>query len=215
MTEATFWTSTSKRDLADGAPRGDAPHDGASARSQIALAVCVAMAVVLLAFLVLPTGHQHHMKPARFSSLFATVNEGTPVAVSRTELSLLAAHLEIPVYWAGSQAGHTLKFRTTRYGGVVLIYLSAATPLLTKVRTWLTVVTDPYESDPYAQLVKDATGRGYNLYIRPGGKFVLALPNGKEAYFASPNSHLLVEVYDPSKGVALREVFSGRVRPVD
>jgi hypothetical protein len=173
------------------------------------------MAVMLLAFLVLPVGHQHHKKPARFSSLFATVNEGTPVAVSNSELAVLAAHLKVGVYWAGSRTGDTLKFRTTRYRNVVLLYLSAGTPLSTKVQTWLTVITNPYESDPYAQLVKDAARQGYRHYRLPGGKLVLALPNGKEAYFASPRSHLLVEVYDPSKGVALREVLSGRVRPVD
>jgi hypothetical protein len=177
----------------------------------------LAVAVALLAFLVLPGrggSHSKHSKPSGFSSMFSTINEGSPVAVSPSVLAAVSTHLKIPVYWAGPQPGHTLKLRTSKYGNVVLLYLTAGTPLRTTVQRWLTVITNPYQSDPYARLVREAARRGYGHHRLPGGKLVVSLPNAKEAYFASPHSHLLVEVYDPSAGVALREVLSGRVRSV-
>lgn len=200
-------------DSETGPPQAGRRFDPPRARQQLLLAGALAIAVSLLAFLALPVSHKPPPKPIPHATLFATVNEGTPVAVSRAELIALAAHLKFPVYWAGPQPGHTLKLRTNRVGSAILLYLTAGTPLSTTVQTWLTVATDPYESNPYAYLLREATRRGYGHRRMPNGQFVLTVPNGREAYFASPHSHLMVEVYDPSKGVALREVLSGRVRP--
>lgn len=69
-------------DSETGPPRAGRRHDPPRARQQLLLAGALAIAVSLLAFLALPVSHKPPPKPIPHATLFATVNEGTPVAVS-------------------------------------------------------------------------------------------------------------------------------------
>jgi hypothetical protein len=193
--------------------RPDIPYNRPSTRSQAALAGALAVAVGLFAFIVLPnSGSSKSAVNAPSTTL--TVDNGAPVASSPAGLSALASRLKLPIYWAGLRSEHTLELSRGSDGSVHLRYLQRGTPLGVATNTWLTVITYP-EANPYAQVTRGATRAGAKSHRLPHGVLVVTPPGrATDVYFASPHSSVLVEVYDPIAGFALREVLSGRVRPV-
>lgn len=188
------------------------------ASGQLAVIVAAVAAVALLAFVVLPVERKPASKPARkpapFTALLATVDEGSPVAVSRASLLAVASHIKARVYWAGPRPGYVLRLRTNWYGAVFLRYQAAGTPLSTTDEAWLTVTTYPDRPGAYAEMVSLATRKGYGHRRLADGALLIWPPDDREAFLAWPHSRGLVDVYDPTRGVALREILAGNVRAV-
>ncbi|HEY7891725.1 MAG TPA: hypothetical protein VIC05_05900 [Solirubrobacteraceae bacterium] len=207
MERAVSWVSTTAKNS----------HGKPSAPAQLVVGLLAAAAVSLLAFVVIPVKAPPARKrtpPAPFAALLASLDEGSPVAVSPRSIGVVAGHLKAPVYWAGPRAGYTLRLRTNWDGNIFLRYLTAGTPLDTRDEAWLTVATYPYKSNPYGELAALATRAGYGHRRLAAGRLVVWPPNGREAYFARSGSPVLVEVYDPTRGVAVHEVLTGQVRSV-
>jgi hypothetical protein len=135
-----------------------------------------------------------------------------PVLMTADQLRTVAASAGHSIYWAGPRDLTT--YEVTIAGKDVYVrYLPAAEPAGSK-NAYLTVGT--YEkADAYAGLQKAAAVAGAKSGKLTGGAFVV-VPADKptSAYFAFEGHNLLMEVYDPTAGEALKLVTSGAVNPI-
>lgn len=112
-----------------------------------------------------------------------------PQAVSIEELQEEAGSRQVPVYWAGPQAGTTYELTETSDGSVYVRYLPEDAEIGDPSPDFLTVATYPLENG-YARVLAAAEEKGAET----------------EPY--------QVEVYDPSPDRALELVTSGAIQPV-
>ena len=135
-----------------------------------------------------------------------------PVIMTADQLKTVAASAGHSIYWAGPRDLKT--YEVSIVGKDVYVrYLPANEPAGSK-NAYLTVGT--YEkADAYAGLQKAATVAGAKSGKLTGGAFVV-VPADKptSAYFAFEGHNLLMEVYDPTPGEALKLVTSGAVNPI-
>jgi hypothetical protein len=175
---------------------------GASAGLRIGAIVAVILGVALLAWLVLGGGDDEGGEA------------GAPQAVSVEALQEEATSGEMPVFWAGPQAGSTYEFTETSDGSVYVRYLTDDAEVGDPSPDFLTVATYPLENG-YARVQAAAQEDGAETEELPNGGLALVDPDRPSSvYVAYQGEPYQVEVYDPSPDRALELVTSGAVQPV-
>jgi len=135
-----------------------------------------------------------------------------PVLMTADQLRTVAGSAGHSIYWAGPRDLQT--YEVSIVGKDVYVRYLPANDTVGSKTPYLTVGT--YEkADAYAGLQKAATQAGAKSGKLAGGAFVL-VPADKptSAYFAFEGHNLLMEVYDPTPGEALKLVTSGAVNPI-
>jgi hypothetical protein len=135
-----------------------------------------------------------------------------PVLMTEDQLRTVAASAGHSIYWAGPRDLTT--YEVTIVGKDVYVRYIPANETAGAKTPYLTVGT--YEkTDAYAGQQKAATQAGAKSGKLSGGALVV-VPADKptSAYFAFEGHNLLMEVYDPTPGVALTLVTSGAVNPI-
>jgi hypothetical protein len=135
-----------------------------------------------------------------------------PVLMTRDQLKEVAASSGHSIYWARPRGLTT--YEVSLVGKDVYVrYIPPNEPAGTKT-PYLTVGT--YEkAGAYAGPQSAATKPGAKSGRLTGGAFVLlAADKPTSAYFAFAGHDLLMEVYDPTPGEALKLVTSGAVNPI-
>ena len=135
-----------------------------------------------------------------------------PLIMTKDQLVVVATTTGHSVYWAGARGLDTYEV-TIVNRDVYVRYLPAGVAAGSST-PYLTVGT--YEkTDAYAGLVSAASVSGAKSEKLSGGALVV-VPAGKptSAYFAFQGANLLMEVYDPVPGAALKLVTSGAVQPI-
>ena len=184
--------------------------DGTGVRwTSVAVAAVLAVVVGLLAWNWYSSSRST-TEPA--ASTPAASTAPGPVLMTQDQLRAIVSTAGHSIYWAGARGLKT--FEVTFVGHDVYVrYLPANEPAGSK-NAYLTVGT--YEkSDAYAGLVKAAALAGAKSGKLTGGALVV-VPADKptSAYFAFEGHNLLMEVYDPTPGEALKLVTSGVVEPI-
>ena len=195
-------TSRSLRSKLGGAFRG---ADGTGVRwTSVAVVVVLAVVVGLLGW--------SWYSSTRTPDDSASTAAAGPVLMTADQLKTVATSAGHSLYWAGPRDLTT--YEVSIVGPDVYVrYLAANEPAGSK-NPFLTVGT--YEkADAYAGLQKAATQAGAKSGKLTGGAFVV-VPADKptSAYFAFEGHNLLMEVYDPTPGEALKLVTSGAVNPI-
>jgi hypothetical protein len=163
--------------------------------------VAVVVGIALLAWLLLGGGDDA-----------GQANE--PQAVSVEDLQEEAASSQVPVFWAGLQAGTTYEFTETSDGSVYVRYLPEDAKIGDPSPDFLTVATYPLENG-YARVLAAAEEEGAETREVPNGGLALVDPDRPSSvYLAYEGEPYQVEVYDPSPDRALELVTSGAVQPV-
>jgi hypothetical protein len=137
-----------------------------------------------------------------------------PQEVSVEDLQEEAGSADLPIYWAGPQAGTTYEFTETDDGSVYVRYLPEDAEIGDPSPDFLTVATYPIENG-YARVLAAAEQKGAETEELPNGGLALSDPaRPSSAYLAYEGEPYQVEVYDPSPDRALDLVVSGAVQPV-
>jgi hypothetical protein len=174
---------------------------GASTGLRLGAIVAVVVGVALLAWLVLGGDDEGG-------------EAGAPQAVSVEDLQEEAGSSNMPVFWAGPQAGSTYEFTETSDGSVYVRYLPEDTDIGDPSPDFLTVATYPLENG-YARVQAAAEEDGAETEELPNGGLALVDPDRPSSvYVAYEGEPYQVEVYDPSPDRALELVTSGAVQPV-
>jgi hypothetical protein len=164
--------------------------------------VAMLIGVALLAWLVLGGGDDDG----------GQANE--PQAVSVEDLQEEAGSSQLPVFWAGPQAGTTYEFTETSDGSVYVRYLPEDAEIGDPSPDFLTVATYPLENG-YARVLAAAEEEGAETEELPNGGLALVdADRPSSVYLAYEGEPYQVEVYDPSPDRALELVTSGAVQPV-
>ena len=167
--------------------------------------------VAVLALVVGILGWNWYSSTKSSDDTASTASAG-PVLMTADQLKTVAGSAGHSIYWAGPRDLKT--YEVSIVGKDVYVrYLPANEPAGSK-NAYLTVGT--YEkADAYAGLQKAATVAGAKSGKLTGGAFVV-VPADKptSAYFAFEGHNLLMEVYDPTPGEALKLVTSGAVNPI-
>lgn len=175
-------------------------------RALVLIAILLVLAVVVFGLtwlLVRGNGQKTTLPPAGAG----------PVAVSESQLHLLARVARHPVYWAGPKAG-TYELTRTTTGRIYVRYLSSRAEVGERAPNFLTIGTYPTRT-AFRNLQRAARRRGaVSLTIGGGGLLVFNQATPKSVYFAYPNSAYQVEVFDPSPQQARALVLSGQVTPL-
>jgi hypothetical protein len=185
--------------------------DGTGVRwTSVAVAAVLAVVVGLLAWNWYSSSRSTTEQAA--SSTPAASSAPGPVLMTQEQLRATVSASGHSIYWAGPRG--LKSYEVTFVGHDVYVrYLPASEPAGSK-NAYLTVGT--YEkSDAYAGLVKAAALPGAKSGKLTGGALVV-VPADKptSAYFAFEGHNLLMEVYDPTPGEALKLVTSGVVEPI-
>jgi hypothetical protein len=140
---------------------------------------------------------------------------GAPEAVSVEDLQERASSNEdLPVFWAGPQAGTTYEFTETSDGSVYVRYLPEDAEVGDPSPDFLTVATYPLENG-YARVQAAAEEEGAEIEELPNGGLALVdADRPSSVYVAYRGEPYQVEVYDPSPDRAVELVTSGAVQPV-
>ena len=170
--------------------------------------VLIAAILVLAGGLLTWNWHSH-------STAQSAVVVGNPGAMATTadQLPGLAKQLGHSIYWAGAQQGVT--YEVTFVGRNLYVRSLPTGVAVGSTTPYLTVGT--YEqANAYEGLVSASKVSGATSQQLRGGALVV-VPAGKptSAYFAFPNTTLLMEVYDPTAGESLKLVVSGAVQPIN
>lgn len=121
---------------------------------------------------------------------------------------------QVPVFWAGPQAGTTYEFTETSDGSVYVRYLPGDAEIGDPSPDFLTVATYPLENG-YARVLAAAEEEGAQTEELPnGGPALVDADRPSSVYLAYEGEPYQVEVYDPSPDRALELVTSGAVQPV-
>ena len=144
----------------------------------------------------------------------APAPQGGPRAATASELRELAADSTRPLYWAGDSAAGRLELTRARGGAVYLRYLSSGTRIGDRRPAFTTVATYPMRS-AYAVSRRSSRRPGLRSASVPGGGLAVWRARPKTSvYLAYPGDAVLVEVFSPVAGEALRLARSGGVGPV-
>jgi hypothetical protein len=139
---------------------------------------------------------------------------GEPRAVSVEDLQEEAASSDLPVFWAGPQAGSTYEFTETSDRSVYVRYLPENADIGDPDPDFLTVATYPLENG-YARVVAASRRKAAETEELPdGGLALVDAERPSSVYVAYEGEPYQVEVYDPSPDRALDLVVSGAVQPV-
>ena len=142
----------------------------------------------------------------------ASTASAGPVLMTADQLKAVAASAGHSVYWAGPRDLAT--YEVSLVGKDVFVRYLPAGEAVGSTSSHLTVGTYA-RADAYAELQKAATKAGAKSGQLTGGAFVLVpADTPTSAYFAFEGHDLLMEVYDPTPGEALRLVTSGAVNPI-
>jgi hypothetical protein len=137
-----------------------------------------------------------------------------PQAVSVEDLQEEAGSSQVPVYWAGPQAGTTYELTETSDGSVYVRYLAEDAEIGDPSPDFLTVATYPLENG-YARVPAAAEEEGAETEELPNGGLALVdAARPSSVYLAYEGEPYQVEVYDPSPDRALELVTSGAIQPV-
>jgi hypothetical protein len=137
-----------------------------------------------------------------------------PQAVSVEDLQEEAGSSQVPVYWAGPQAGTTYELTETSDGSVYVRYLAEDAEIGDPSPDFLTVATYPLENG-YARVLAAAEEKGAETEELPNGGLALVdADRPSSVYLAYEGEPYQVEVYDPSPDRALELVRSGAIQPV-
>jgi hypothetical protein len=137
-----------------------------------------------------------------------------PQAVSVETLQQEAGSSDLPVFWAGPQAGTTYELTETSDGSVYVRYLPEDAEVGDPSPDFLTVATYPLENG-YARVLAAAEEEGAETEELPdGGLALVDSDRPSSVYLAYEGEPYQVEVYDPSPDRALELVTSGAVQPV-
>ena len=132
---------------------------------------------------------------------------------SPAELRALAAELQHPIYWAGSEPGVTYELTRTSAGRIYLRYLAAGAAVGTQT-PYLTIGTYPLEN-AFAVTREQSQTPGTALIKIGGGGVAFYKKSGPtNVYLAYPGVDVQVEVYDPSAAHAHGLVASQSVTAV-
>ena len=125
----------------------------------------------------------------------------------------MAKQLGHSIYWVGAQQGVT---HEVTFVGRNLYLRALPTGVAVGSTTPYTTVGTHEQANAYEGLVSASKVAGASSQQLRGGALVV-VPAGKptSAYFAFPNTTLLMEVYDPTAGEALKLVVSGAVQPIN
>ena len=167
--------------------------------------------VAVLALVVGILGWNWYSSNKPSDEVASTASAG-PVLMTADQLKTVASSAGHSIYWAGPRDLKT--YEVSIVGKDVYVRYLPATELVGSKTPFLTVGT--YEKvDAYAGLQKAATVAGAKSGKLTGGAFVV-VPADKptSAYFAFEGHNLLMEVYDPTPGEALKLVTSGAVNPI-
>ena len=137
-----------------------------------------------------------------------------PQAVSVEDLQEEAGSSQVPVYWAGPQAGTTYELTETSDGSVYVRYLAEEAEIGDPSPDFLTVATYPLETG-YARVLAAAEEEGAKTEELPNGGLALVdADRPSSVYLAYEGERYQVEVHDPSPDRALELVTSGAIQPV-
>jgi hypothetical protein len=193
-----------------GAPRRRSP--ALNPRLTAALALAVVAAVVI--FLVTRGGSNSAGTASTATPATPPVTRSPAVAATATSLKALQTAVGHTVFWAGPANGRALAYQKASDGSVYVRYLPRGAPLSSPPQDGLSIVSYG-RSDAYSLTQAGAKRAGAHSHPISGGGLAVSPPNlPNNVFFSRPGSPVLVEVYDPSPGGALRDVVSGRIRPL-
>ena len=134
--------------------------------------------------------------------------------VSSEELEELAASAGHAVYWAGPVAGKEMEASETAKGDFQVRYLDEGTEAGGGGAGVLTIGSYPLP-DPIAAVEGFAGRKGSDRRSSADGREVVtSTEKPTSVYFASSDSSVQVEVYDPDAKRAMSLALSAKVRPV-
>jgi hypothetical protein len=133
-----------------------------------------------------------------------------PVAMTVAQLPVESKIIQEPVYWAGPEPGYRYEFTRSTRGPVYVRYLPKSVRVGVPSAHYLIVATYPMP-EAFARLEETA---GDKAIAGPDGSIVYLNPVLGLVQVAFPTVDDLIEVYAPSKSVALATARSGNVVPV-
>jgi hypothetical protein len=137
-----------------------------------------------------------------------------PVATTESDLSGLAAKLDQPIYWAGSQPNPKLELTRTTTGEIYVRYLPPDEKIGEREKGYLTVATFPLDN-AYDALKAVSQKPGEVVKQAPNhGLVVTKERSPTNVYIAYPGQGFQIEVYDPDPKRALSVATSGAVRSI-
>jgi hypothetical protein len=133
--------------------------------------------------------------------------------VSEQQLKAEVAKLGYPVYWLGPKQNTVLEFTKRADGRVYIRYLAPGTTAGSYDR-FLTVGTYPMP-DAYNVVKKIGKLPDATKVSVKGGIGVQSAKKPESVYVAYRGNDLQLEIYSPDTGVAVEEVKSGDLVPVE
>ena len=151
--------------------------------------------------------------PATLPSSATTSSAASPAIVSLGGLHAAAAASTMPIYWVGSRAASKLELTSVPGNTVFLRYIPPSASA-GDTSPFLTIAT--YERPKaFAEVERAAqNGKSRTIALAGGGIAVYDPARTANVHLAYPGQTYQVEVYAPERGLALRLVESGAVRPV-
>lgn len=175
-------------------------------RRAVATAVGLALVVGLVAWLVL--------KDDDDGSTPNAPQRAPASAVSATQLEAAKDTVNVPLFWAGEQAGFTYELTKLDDGSVFVRYLPRGVQVGDPRPAFLTVATYPLPNG-YARVLAAAKRPGARTRkLDSGGLALISRDRPSSVYIAYPRGKYQVEVYDPTPGRALNLAVSEQIRPV-
>jgi hypothetical protein len=203
-------------------PQTEPSSDGQTAVSRqdrairIGALVAVGVAVAFIAWLVLGRGERSNTQtaPVTLPATAPASPAASPSIVSLDKLRATATSSTVPIYWVGSRGNTKLELTTVPGSTVFLRYVSPAASAGDPRRV-LTVAT--YERPKaFAEVERAAQSpTSKTIHLAGGGVAIYDPGRPTNVHLAYPGQTYQIEVYAPQRGLAVRLVRDGAVRPVD
>lgn len=142
-----------------------------------------------------------------------TGTRAEPVKASPEALRKVASVVGHPVFWVTGQTPATYELTQTADGRIYIRYLPHDVGLGDPRPNFLSVGTYP-RSDAFAAVQRAAKRSGAVATDLGGGLMVSQKDTPTSVFFATPESSVLVEVFDPTANRAATLVASGAVQPI-
>lgn len=141
----------------------------------------------------------------------STPHASNVTGVSVAQLQTLARSVAHPVFWLGPKRGSTYELTRAGNGSIFIRYLPHGAKLGSS-KPYLSVATYPF-AGAYAALQNVAAHSGSTpVNVAHHGLAVLSDTYPKSVHVAYPGVDYQAEVFDPTPGVALGLVASGKLR---
>lgn len=138
-----------------------------------------------------------------------------PVKTSADGLRKVASVVDHPVFWVTGQTPATYELTQTADARIYIRYLPKDVALGDPRPNFLTVGTYP-QANAFAALQRAAKQPGALVTDLPdGGLMVSQKDTPTSVFFATPESSVIVEVFDPTVTRAATFVTTGAVRAID